>query len=144
MLVRHLLDHTAGLDDMRLWQTFNTRPTADTPLSEAFDRDASVLAIRSRPGRQFSYSNISYTLAAMVIESVTGERYEAWLERELLAPLQMRDSTFAFTSQQGPDRDPRLAAISTATCRRRPWPPTCGRRDSSPPPRRIWHCSRGS
>lgn len=109
VLVRHLLDHTAGLDDMRLWQAFSTQSTADTPLSAVFDRDASVLAIRSRPGRQFSYSNIGYTVAAMVIESVTGERYEDWLGRELLAPLQMRDSTFAFTTQQGPDRDPRLA-----------------------------------
>jgi CubicO group peptidase (beta-lactamase class C family) len=107
--VRHLLDHTAGLDDMRLWQAFSTQPTADTPLTAVFDRDASVLAIRSRPGRQFSYSNIGYTLAAMVIESVTGERYEDWLGRELLVPLQMRDSTFAFTTQQGPGRDPRLA-----------------------------------
>lgn len=109
VLVRHLLDHTAGLDDMRLWQAFNTQPTADTPLGATFDRDASVLAIRSRPGRQFSYSNMGYTLAAMVIESVTRERYEDWLDRELLAPLQMRDSTFAFTTQQGPGRDPRLA-----------------------------------
>jgi CubicO group peptidase (beta-lactamase class C family) len=107
--VRHLLDHSAGLDDMRLWQTFSTQATADTPLVAAFERDASVLAIRSRPGRQFSYSNIGYTVAAMVIESATGERYEDWLQRELLAPLEMRDSTFAFTTQQGPGRDPRLA-----------------------------------
>lgn len=109
VLVRHLLDHTAGLDDARLWQIFSTEPTADTPLREAFDRDPSVLALRSRPGSQFSYSNMGYTLAAMVIEAVTGERYETWLDRELLKPLGMNDSTFAFTTQQGPHADPRLA-----------------------------------
>lgn len=48
--VRHLLDHSAGLDDMRLWQMFSTRATPDTPLLEAFNRDPSVLAIRSRRG----------------------------------------------------------------------------------------------
>ncbi|MHB8911783.1 MAG: serine hydrolase domain-containing protein [Lysobacter sp.] len=107
--VRHLLDHSAGLDDMRLWQMFSTRPTPDTPLLEAFNRDPSVLAIRSRPGSRFSYSNMSYTLAAMVIEAVTRERYEAWLDHELLRPLGMRDSTFRFTTQLGPASDPRLA-----------------------------------
>lgn len=107
--VRHLLDHSAGLDDMRLWQLFSTLPTPDTPLRDAFARDPSVLAIRSRPGDRFSYSNMGYTLAAMVIEAVTGERYEAWLDRELLQPLDMRDSTFAFTTQDGPGADPRLA-----------------------------------
>ena len=107
--VRHLLDHTAGLDDMRLWQLFSTQATPDTPLLEAFTRDPSVLAIRSRPGSRFSYSNMGYTLAAMVIEAVTRERYETWLDRELLRPLGMRDSTFAFTTQLGPGADPRLA-----------------------------------
>ena len=65
----------------------------------------------------------------MVIESVTRKRYEDWLDRELLRPLEMRDSSFAFTTQlsttqrattqlattqlattqQGRDADPRLA-----------------------------------
>lgn len=107
--VRHLLDHTAGLDDMRLWQTFSTQPTPDTTLLEAFARDPAVLEIRSRPGSQFSYSNMGYTLAGMVIEAVTKERYETWLDRELLRPLGMHDSTFQFTTQAGPDADPRLA-----------------------------------
>ena len=107
--VRHLLDHTAGLDDIRLWQLFSTQPTPDTPLREAFDRDPTVLAIRSRPGSQFSYSNMGFALAGMVIEAVTRERYETWLDRELLRPLGMRDSTFRFTTQDGPSADPRLA-----------------------------------
>ena len=107
--VRHLLDHSAGLDDMRLWQLFSTQATPDTPLLEAFTRDPAVLAIRSQPGSRFSYSNMGYTLAAMVIEAVTRERYETWLDRELLRPLGMADSTFAFTTQAGPGADPRLA-----------------------------------
>jgi CubicO group peptidase (beta-lactamase class C family) len=107
--VRHLLDHTAGLDDMRLWQMFTTQATPDTPLRAAFTRDPSVLAIRSRPGGRFSYSNMGYTLAGMVVEAVAGERYETWLDRELLRPLGMRDSTFGFTTQAGADADPRLA-----------------------------------
>ena len=42
---------------------------------------------------------MSYSLLGMVIESVTGERYETYLDRELLKPLAMHDSTFGFISQ---------------------------------------------
>lgn len=107
--VRHLLDHTAGLEDARIWQVFSSRSTPDQPLGEVFTRDPSVLELRTPPGEVFSYSNMGYTLAAMIIEQVTGERYEHWLGRELLDPLGMKDSTFGFVSQQGPSGDPRLA-----------------------------------
>lgn len=109
ILVRHLLDHTSGLEDARIWQVFSARSTPDMPLAAAFSRDPSVLHIRTPPGETFSYSNMGYVLAAMVIERVSGERYEVRLARELLRPLSMSDSTFAFTSQTGPYRDPRLA-----------------------------------
>jgi CubicO group peptidase (beta-lactamase class C family) len=107
--VRHLLDHTAGLEDARIWQIFSSGTTPDQPLGVVFSKDPSVLTLRTRPGEVFSYSNMGYTLAAMVIEKVTGERYEAWLGREILAPLDMKDSTFAFVSQTGRHADPRLA-----------------------------------
>lgn len=106
--IRHLLDHTAGIDDLRLWQFFSTRPGPDTPLARAFDGEG-LLRVRSRPGSRFSYSNMGYTLLGRVIESVTGERYERYLDAQLLRPLGMHDSSFAFVSQQGPQADPRLA-----------------------------------
>src|SRR5688572_29220165 len=87
--VRHLLDHTAGLDDARLSQVFSLRARADAPLASAFA--GRPLRVRSRPGSRHSYSNSGYTLLGMIVEAVTGERYETWLERELLRPLGMRD-----------------------------------------------------
>lgn len=107
--VRHLLDHTAGLNDAQMWQMFSVRPTPDTELIEAFPEPETQLRIRSRPGARFSYSNMGYTLLGMVIESVVGDRYEAYLDQNVLAPLAMHDSTFAFTAQEGESADPRLA-----------------------------------
>jgi CubicO group peptidase (beta-lactamase class C family) len=104
--VRHLLDHTAGLEDLRVWQMFSGRIGPDDRLTSVFRRSPSVLRIRTRPGELFSYSNLGYTLAGMIIERVTGQRYEEWLDANLLAPLEMTDSTFGFVTQQ---RDPRLA-----------------------------------
>ncbi|WP_396615877.1 serine hydrolase domain-containing protein [Lysobacter soli] len=106
--IRHLLDHTAGLDDVRFSQAFTLVPREDTPLRDAFD-GRGPLRVRSRPGARHSYSNTSYTLLGMVVERITGMRYEAYLDAYLLAPLRMHDSTFGFTTQDGERADARLA-----------------------------------
>ena len=106
--LRHLLDHTAGLNDMRLGQFFSLEATPDMPLARAMDIGR-PLYVRSRPGSRFSYSNSGYALLGRVIEQTTGQRYEAYLDTHLLAPLGMRDSTFRFVTQVGVDADRRLA-----------------------------------
>lgn len=90
--LRHLLDMTGGLEDVRLWQVFDRGHRPEQPLREAVERDPGVLQLRSAPGTQFSYSNIGFTLAALVLEAAVGERYESWMARELLLPLGLRDS----------------------------------------------------
>lgn len=107
--LRHLLDHTAGLEDARFWQIFSRQFTPDTPLAEAWRRQPAVLQVRTRPGSVFSYSNLGYTLLGAVLEAATGERYEPLLDRELLRPLGLTQSTFAFTRQDGPRGDSALA-----------------------------------
>jgi CubicO group peptidase (beta-lactamase class C family) len=109
LLLRHLLDHTSGLDDARLWQLFNAEPRPNTPLAAGFDPDRLRLVLRRPPGERFSYSNTGYGLLALIIEAVTGERYETYLDARLLRPLGMANSTFHFVTQSGPGADPRLA-----------------------------------
>ncbi|NQZ12821.1 MAG: beta-lactamase family protein, partial [Algicola sp.] len=109
VLVRHLLDHTSGLQDARFWHLFNTRAKADSPLQRIFEIEPSLLKVRTQPGSQFGYSNLSFNLLAMVIEAVTGSRYEVALATRLLKPLGMSDSSFHFTGQTGDSLDPRLA-----------------------------------
>ncbi|MDO8908964.1 MAG: serine hydrolase domain-containing protein [Pseudohongiella sp.] len=106
VLVQHLLDHTSGLEDARLGQIFSMASESDTPLSMSFPN--TVLRIRSRPGSRVSYSNQGYTLLGMLIERVTGERYEQYLDKQLLQPLGMHQSSFRFISQVGPHADARL------------------------------------
>ncbi|MGK5039998.1 serine hydrolase domain-containing protein [Janthinobacterium sp. GB1R12] len=107
--IRHLLAHTSGLDNVRFWQAFSLQPAPDTPLAEAFDGGGNLLRVRTRPGSRYAYSNMGYGLLGMVIERVTGQPYERYLDAQLLQPLGMADSTFAFVSQTGPHADPRLA-----------------------------------
>ncbi|MEG3346378.1 serine hydrolase domain-containing protein [Pseudoalteromonas sp. B5MOD-1] len=105
--VRHLLDHTSGLEDIRLWQLLTTKAEPDTALQNTIAPNQ--LHIRNRPGSRLSYSNIGYALLGMVIEAVVNERYEAYLDKQLLAPLGMHMSTFKFVSQEGAFHDPMLA-----------------------------------
>ena len=107
--IRHLLEHTSGLDNIRFWQAFSTHPQPDTPLLEALSGGGSLLRVRVRPGSRYAYSNMGYGLLGMVIEKVTGQPYERYLDSQVLAPLGMTDSTFAFVTQTGKSADARLA-----------------------------------
>lgn len=107
--IRHLLDHTSGLENLRVWQMFSEKATPATPLEFAFKKDPSVLRLRTTPGSRFFYSNMGYTLLGMVIEAVTKEPYETYLDQNLLRPLGMNHSTFSYVAQAGENADPNLA-----------------------------------
>ncbi|MDJ1473483.1 serine hydrolase domain-containing protein [Cytophagaceae bacterium DM2B3-1] len=107
--VRHLLDHTSGLSDIRLWHLFSTSADPHMPLSALYQNNPDVLRIQTKPGLEFSYSNMGYTLLGMVIESITHLPYEKYLDRNLLRPLGMLHSTFEFVSQEGKSADSSLA-----------------------------------
>jgi hypothetical protein len=92
-----------------MWQVFSLRADPDAPLRDGLTHPGGTLRLRHRPGERFSYSNTGYLLLGMLIETVTGTRYERWLDSELLAPLGMTRSTFAFVTQTGPEADPTLA-----------------------------------
>ncbi len=99
--VRHLLDHTAGLSDLRLWHFFSSTATPNTALSEFYTRNPAVLKVHAKPGSFFAYSNMGYTILGMIIEAVTQQPYEKYLDENLLKPIGMHNSTFRFLSQEG-------------------------------------------
>ncbi len=91
----HLLEHTAGFDDMHLDEFWGEGAEA-LPLHDVLARNPRSRATRWRPGTRFSYSNPGYTVAAAALERVTGERYQDFLHREVLAPLGIEDARFGF------------------------------------------------
>ena len=107
--VRHLLDHTAGLDDARMWQVFTLRGDPDAPLATGVAHPGQRLRVRTQPGARFSYSNTGYLILGMMVEAVTGTRYESFVDSALLAPLGMTQSTAGFVTQEGAAADTTLA-----------------------------------
>ena len=107
--IRDLLNHTSGIEDARFWQVFSTESTSTTPLEYLFSKNPSVLKVRTIPGTRFSYSNMGYSFLGLIIEKITQEPYENYLDKNLLVPLGMNSSTFQFTTQKGENVDQHLA-----------------------------------
>jgi len=107
--IRVLLNHTSGIEDARFWQVFSTESTSTTPLEYIFSKNPSVLKVRTIPGTRFSYSNMGYSFLGLIIEKITQEPYENYLDKNLLVPLGMNSSTFQFTTQKGENVDQHLA-----------------------------------
>ncbi len=88
----HLLEHSSGLDDMHFNEYFCYGPSVS--LADALARNPHSKRIRWRPGTCCAYSNVGYAIAARIIEVVTGQAADRWLEAQILGPLQMKDSYF--------------------------------------------------
>ncbi|MGE3761265.1 MAG: serine hydrolase domain-containing protein [Kofleriaceae bacterium] len=89
------LEHTAGLDDLRFNEIFTTDEWQ--PLSDALAMNPRSREVRWRPGTRHAYSNVGYTLAARAIEVASGEPFDVYLRREILAPLEIHEADFGRT-----------------------------------------------
>jgi CubicO group peptidase (beta-lactamase class C family) len=101
--VRRLLSHTAGLTDGLGYGGFESGEriqTLEESLTLAADRmphASGRVIVGHEPGSRWQYSGGSYTLLQLLIEDVTGEAFESYMQRAVLEPLGMRDSTFDWT-----------------------------------------------
>lgn len=90
--VEQLLRHEGGLSIRRGDPMFTTRDIMNIyRLKEAPDHETLVKLVVQRrlgyrPGTSSEYSNFGYLLLSMIIEKVTGEDYETWMQKNLLEP----------------------------------------------------------
>ncbi|MCC7126163.1 MAG: beta-lactamase family protein [Acidobacteria bacterium] len=92
--ILHLLQHTAGFDDMHFNETYNLSDPPDLPLVDVLRRNPASRRVRWRPGTRMSYSNPGYAVAALVLERVTGRSYEDVIRDGIFLPLGMTTSSF--------------------------------------------------
>jgi CubicO group peptidase (beta-lactamase class C family) len=108
--VRRLLSHTAGLTDGLGYGGFPpgrpVQPLVES-LTQAADAEPGEGAVRVgiEPGSEWRYSGGGYALLQLMIEDVTGESFDSYMRRAVLAPLGMTRSSFA-----APQAVPDLAA----------------------------------
>lgn len=89
--LRHLLTHTAGLEDSVRDLLFDDE-TRLQPLG-AYVREHLPARI-DPPGRVPAYSNYGMALVGYVVERVAGVPFEEYVERHIFQPLGMEHSTF--------------------------------------------------
>ena len=97
--IHHLLTHTSGLSS-RLWPALvradRITATSSRPVQTlALFQD---LPLDSQPGEQFAYNNAGYILLAYIIEQVSGQSYEAFLQQAIFTPLGMRNTGYEHRS----------------------------------------------
>lgn len=91
--VVHLLEHTSGWDDEHLVEFAHNDPKPLT-LAAALALSPSTRVSRWRPGTLFSYSNEGPPVTAAIIEKVTGQPYEAYIDASFFKPIGMDRAGF--------------------------------------------------
>ena len=93
----NLLEHSAGFDDMEFAEVYNRHDRADYPLLDVFKRFQEPENVRWPAGTRFAYSNPGYGIAGHVIEKVTGQPFDAYIQQRILAPLEITVGDFRLT-----------------------------------------------
>ena len=96
--IDHLLTHTSGIPNFTSfpeYQRFQTEPTTPEKLL-AFFRDK---PLEFEPGSKWNYSNSGYEVLGYIIEKVTGQSYQQFLQENIFKPLEMKDSGYDSNSR---------------------------------------------
>lgn len=102
--IRQTLNHTGGFPNPipMAWSHLETEHAG-------FDRTAFVRSVlstnpdlKSVPGEKFAYSNLGYLLLGQVIENVSGQTYEGYVQEKIIRPLVLGEGeTLAFELRPG-------------------------------------------
>jgi CubicO group peptidase (beta-lactamase class C family) len=93
MTIFNVLTHTAGIPNFTSFPEYpKLEPFAITPERlVALFRDK---PLDFQPGEKMSYSNSGYVLLGYLIEKISGESYEKFVQENIFTPLGMKDSGY--------------------------------------------------
>jgi len=105
--VRHCLQHTGGFDLNKSGDPFSMSHQiraalgVDFPLSkDDLLRFTLTRKLDFDPGSQYAYANIGYLLLGQLIEQLSGQTYEQYVQDEILHPLGIRRMRLARTRKE--------------------------------------------
>jgi CubicO group peptidase (beta-lactamase class C family) len=94
--LEELLSHTAGLTVHGFpgYAAGASLPTVPQVLDGASPANTAPVRVDLDPGTQYRYSGGGYTIAQVAMTDVTGQAFPALMQRLVLGPLAMKESTF--------------------------------------------------
>jgi CubicO group peptidase (beta-lactamase class C family) len=90
--VVNLLEHTTGWDDMSFREYASNDP--NIPLGQAFAYDGKGRHSRWRPGTRMAYCNTGPAVAAYIVEKITGQKFEDYVQQNFFTPIGMASATY--------------------------------------------------
>ncbi len=93
--IRRLLSHTAGLSlhGYPGWSPKDTLPSLEESL-DGKNNGPGRVEIIMEPGTKWKYSGGGFSMLQLIIEEVTGEKFEEYMQAEILNPLGMTNSSY--------------------------------------------------
>jgi len=89
--IHNLLNHTSGIPSFTDFDEFNDINKNDMEIDEIIEL-FSNRDLEFDPGEMFKYSNSGYLLLTKIIEVVSGQSYEEYLNKNIFIPLNMDNS----------------------------------------------------
>ena len=92
ILVRHLLDHTPGFEDLG---GITAESVSDLIPLDTFLKNPKNIPTRVRePGVETSYSNSGSAIAGYLVQRVSGEKFADYVDKHIFGPLGITNATF--------------------------------------------------
>ena len=90
--IEHLLTHSNGIPNITMRPDFGRREVVE-PSEEELLGCVMGESLLFEPGSDCSYNDFGFTLAALIVERVSGMRYGEYLQKNIFEPLGMKSST---------------------------------------------------
>ncbi|WP_454190890.1 serine hydrolase domain-containing protein [Paenibacillus sp. Marseille-Q7038] len=99
--IHQLLAHTSGIPP---WSIRLIPEGTTEDMLEKTIHNVSGIALDTYPGTAYNYATVNYDILAMIIEKVTGKRYQDYMTENILIPLGMTDSYFSTGQEKESDK----------------------------------------
>ncbi|SFH13313.1 serine hydrolase domain-containing protein [Pedobacter insulae] len=92
--IHHLLTHTAGIKDFTTMKSIDRIARSDLSPKELINFFKNE-PVDFAPGDKFEYNNSGYVILGYLIEQISGETYESFVQRNIFNKAKMYDSRYA-------------------------------------------------
>ncbi|MFC6333113.1 serine hydrolase domain-containing protein [Paenibacillus septentrionalis] len=99
--IHQLLAHTSGIPPWSI--RLIPEGTTDDMLEKTI-HNVSDIVLDTYPGTAYNYATVNYDVLALIIEKVTGKRYQDYVTENILIPLGMTDSYFSTGQEKESDK----------------------------------------
>lgn len=95
--IRHLLHQTSGFDERESYVRNLSTDSSDDALEKSI-RALNTAKLNFVPGEAFEYTNTNYDILGLLLQTISGQSYEEYIEEKIFDPLDMNQS---YTSLEG-------------------------------------------